>query len=88
MLLVASSRTMIELRRSNALAMAISCLCPWEKLVPPGETFVSKDTVVFASTSVDVADTESVVSSWMDAGRDVAGVDNSEGARDVRREGY
>lgn len=74
MLLVASSRTIIELRRSRARAMAISCLWPCEKLVPPADTLLSNETVVLGSISVVVVDIESAVSScsYMDAARDAA----------------
>jgi len=73
MLLVASSKTIIELRRSKARAMAISCLCPCEKFVPPGDTFVSSVIELFVeSTSVVTTDKVSSVSSWMsiDEGRE------------------
>lgn len=63
MLLVASSSTMIELRRRRARAIAISCLWPCEKLVPPAETFVSNEIVVLRSMSVVVVEIESAVSS-------------------------
>jgi hypothetical protein len=53
-LLVASSSTIIELLLNKARAIAISCRCPWEKLVPPGETFVSK--LIFALGSISVFD--------------------------------
>ena len=52
--------------------MAISCLWPCEKLVPPAETLVSNETVVLRSVSVVVVEIESALSSrsWMDAARD------------------
>jgi len=73
MLLVASSKTIIELRRSRARAMAISCLWPCEKFVPPGDTFVSSVIELFVeSTSVVATDKASSVSSSMsiDEGRE------------------
>ena len=65
MLLVASSNTIIELRRRRARAIAISCLWPCEKFVPPGDTFVSSVMELFNSTSVVATDkaSESNVSS-------------------------
>ena len=74
MLLVASSKIMMELRRRRARAKAINCLWPWEKLVPPADTFVSSVMVVLVSTSVPAMDEESTLSScslvWTDGGRD------------------
>ena len=64
MLLVASSNTIIELRRRRARAIAISCLWPWEKFVPPGDTFVSSVMELFESTSVVATDKASDTSSW------------------------
>lgn len=55
MLLVASSNTMTELRRRRALAMAISCLCPWEKFVPPADTFVSSEMKLFGDSTSAIA---------------------------------
>ncbi len=79
MLLVASSSTMIALRRSSARAIAMSCRWPCEKFVPPADTLVSRLTVVFASMSVvDVpaVDAASVVSARstfvIDGAREVA----------------
>jgi len=63
MLLVASSRIMMELRRRRARASAISCLWPCEKFDPPGDTLLSRVIWVFVSTSVGATDTDSVVSS-------------------------
>ena len=67
MLDVASSRMITELCRNNARAIAISCLWPCEKFVPPADTCVSRVTVVLASTSVMMDDAEEegkVASSW------------------------
>lgn len=36
----------MELWRRRALAIAMSCRWPCEKLTPPADTFVSKETVV------------------------------------------
>lgn len=52
MLLVASSNTIIELRRKSARAIAINCRWPCEKFDPPGDTWVSSVTSVLDSTSV------------------------------------
>lgn len=52
MLLVASSSTIIELRRNSARAIAINCRWPCEKFDPPGDTWVSSVTSVLDSTSV------------------------------------
>jgi len=74
MLLVASSKTMMELRRKRARANAISCLWPCEKLAPPADTFVSSVIVILVSTSVAAMDEESTVCSRSvvrtDGGRD------------------
>ena len=72
MLLVASSKTMMELRRRRARAKAISCLWPWEKLVPPADTFVSSVMVTLVSTSVKAMEGEPSSRSlaWTDGGRD------------------
>ena len=51
-LLVASSSTIIELRRKSARAIAINCRWPCEKFDPPGDTWVSSDTSGLASNSV------------------------------------
>lgn len=63
-LLVASSRMMIELFRSNARAMAISCLCPWEKFIPPADTWVSSVIEDLLSSPVGVVGTD-VLSVWL-----------------------
>ena len=56
MLEVASSRMMMLLFLSNARAMAMSCLCPCEKFVPPAETLVSNVIGALLSVSVLVGD--------------------------------
>lgn len=56
MLEVASSRTIIELRRSNARAIAINWRWPCEKLVPPADTCVSSVMATLLSVSVPVSD--------------------------------
>ena len=72
MLLVASSNMMMELWRRSARAKAISCRCPWEKLVPPGDILVARLMVVFVSNSVLVAtDDESVVRAAFTASKGV-----------------
>jgi hypothetical protein len=81
-LLVASSRMMIELLRSSALAIAISCRWPCEKLDPPDDTFVEREMVVLASISVEV-ETESIVPSRSTE----LGDDGREGSRECTREG-
>ena len=65
MLLVASSNTIIELRPRRARAIAISCLWPCEKFVPPGDIFVSSVMELFESKSIVATDTASNASSWM-----------------------
>lgn len=42
---------MILLCLSSALAIAISCLWPWEKFVPPALTFVEREIAVFRSSN-------------------------------------
>lgn len=55
----------------------MSCRWPCEKLVPPADTCVSKETVVFVSMSVAEVEMDSDESSrstpWMEGGRDVLG---------------
>ena len=68
--------------------MAMSCRCPCEKLAPPVETLVSKETEDFASISAMVDD-ESMVSSWplrMEEGREAEREDATLCSRDVLRE--
>lgn len=62
MLLVASSSIIIELRRRRARAIAINCLWPCEKFVPPADTWVSREIEAFTSTVVVVVETESLLS--------------------------
>jgi len=83
--LVASSRTIMELRLRRALAIAISWRCPCEKLVPPAETFVSNETVVFGSTSVEDVNATGALS-WIEAGREAVGVEHSEIALEAVRD--
>ena len=83
--LVASSKTITELRRRRALAIAISWRCPCEKLLPPADTFVSSETVVFASTSVADVDAIETVS-WIEAAREDAGEECSETVLEATRD--
>ncbi|KAJ7619564.1 hypothetical protein FB45DRAFT_871699 [Roridomyces roridus] len=76
-LLVASSITTMLLRRKSARAMAINCLCPCEKLVPPADTCVLKESFVLVVSTVVEAVSE-VSSPWIDAALEADG--------DVRRE--
>ena len=74
MLLVASSSIMILFRRRSARAIAISCRCPCEKFFPPADTWVSNETVVFASISVTEVAIEAAALSlstpWIDGALD------------------
>ena len=77
MLLVASSKIIIDPRRRRALAKAINCLWPWEKFAPPADTAVSS--VIWALLSV-------VTKVRIDEGESSCSRSCVEGAREVARE--
>ena len=65
--------TTTELRRSNGRALAISQRCPLEKLVPPGEIFVSGAVLIFpiSDSAIETAVDAEPSGSWMEVERDV-----------------
>ena len=77
---------------SSALAMAINWRWPWEKLVPPADTCVSKVIGALVSVSVPVGEAteEAIVPSrstpWIDAGCESRRDVGRDGSREVRCE--